>query len=1087
MNMPVQTSPGVARQAPGSWFRALFHAMPQRVVVKDRNLAYIFCNSKYGSDHGIAAEALIGRNDFDLFPSALAERYRDDDHRVLNEGAPLRVDRPYAAGDARLWMHMIKVPLRDAQGNVVGLIGTWEEVTVRKRPEGADVDAGVEVIEGLPAGVLVYAADGSVEVCNGEASRVLRTSLEEMRRGACRVQLLREDGSPLPEAEHPVRRAACERHPDRNRIVGLDHGGGEPPLWVLVNTFPELDADGSLVRVMVSFVDVTACRRAQEETMRAQVFLNSVIENIPHMVFVKDAEDLRFVSVNKAAEQLLGRTRAELVGRSDYDFFPREQADFFTSKDRDVLASGNMLDIPDEPVETPGQGLRYLRTKKLPVVDAAGRSRYLLGISEDVTERRQTEEALRRSYAEIEDLYNHAPCGYQSLDSEGRIVRINDTQLAWLGYRRDEIVERTVFADLLTGRSRSTFDSGFARLKTAGSVRDLELEVLRKDGSVLLGLFSATAIHDAHGNYVACRATLFDITERKRVEENLHLAEKVFAHSSEGVLITDRDKRILSVNSAFTAITGYEPAEVLGERPGMLKSDMHDRAFYRRMRRALREKGFWSGEVWDRRKDGGLYPSRLTINAVNDKRTSAVTHYIALFSDITERKASEEHIRRLAQYDFLTNLPNRVLFDDRLVQTLASAKRHNKLFAVMFLDLDRFKNVNDSLGHRAGDRLLQQVAERLRGALRESDTVCRQGGDEFVILLSEINYAEDVAYVAHKVIQTVSQPYQLQDRELVVTASVGISVFPDDGGDPDTLLKNADSAMYHAKSTGRNNYQFFASEMNERSFEALVLENALRRALERNEFELHYQPMLNTDTGRVVGMEALIRWHHPELGLVSPCKFIPVAEDSGLILPIGEWVVREACRQNKALQETGLCELPVSVNLSALQFRQHDIVEVVAEALAACDLEPRYLELEVTESAMVEDIERVIATLHGFRSLGVSLAVDDFGTGYSSLSYLKRFPIDKLKVDQSFVRDISTDPNDAAICGAVISLARSLHLAVVAEGVETEAQRAFLREHGCAVIQGFYVSRPMGFDDLTEYLRVNAAGGAARSMYGDHI
>jgi diguanylate cyclase (GGDEF)-like protein len=454
-----------------------------------------------------------------------------------------------------------------------------------------------------------------------------------------------------------------------------------------------------------------------------------------------------------------------------------------------------------------------------------------------------------------------------------------------------------------------------------------------------------------------------------------------------------------------------------------------------------------------------------------------VTNYVAIFSDITERKASEEHVHHLAHHDALTNLPNRMLLMERLSHALAHAHRHGQMVAVMFLDLDRFKNINDTLGHTVGDQLLKSVAERLSECVREDDTVARLGGDEFVIILEKVSGIRDVAGIAQKLINALEQPVMLERQELFVTTSIGISVYPDDGDSADILIKHADTAMYRAKAQGRNNSQFYIADMNERALERLTMENSLRHALERSEFLLYYQPQVDIRTRSITGMEALLRWQHPDFGLVLPSRFISIAEETGLIVPIGEWVLRTACFQNKAWQDAGLPRLHVAVNLSARQFKQPNLVDVVSQTLADSGLESRYLELEITESIAMEHAEETLARLNELKAMGVSISMDDFGTGHSSLSYLKRFPIDTLKIDQSFVQDVLLDSQDAAIAAAITAMARSLKMKVVTEGVETKEQIGFLREHDRDEVQGYYFSHPLPAEAFADLLRIKLPFG----------
>ncbi|MGE5547028.1 MAG: EAL domain-containing protein [Solirubrobacterales bacterium] len=555
-----------------------------------------------------------------------------------------------------------------------------------------------------------------------------------------------------------------------------------------------------------------------------------------------------------------------------------------------------------------------------------------------------------------------------------------------------------------------------------------------------------------------------------RSRKDLHLARKVIEASLDGIMICTPDGLIEFVNPAFTLLTGYAPEDVLGKRPNLLKSGKHDDRFYKKMWEKLERNDVWQGEIWNRRKNGDIYPEWLTINVIRDE-AGRITQYAAIFTDISERKKTEERIRNLAYFDVLTGLPNRRLFTDRLQVAIANAHRHASRLAIMFLDLDLFKRINDTLGHGVGDRVLVETSKRLANVLREGDTVARLGGDEFVILLPELEHIEDAGKLAERVIDQVKQPFMVDDHELYVTTSVGIAVYPDDGTTHETLIKNADTAMYRAKDLGRNSYQLYTPAMNARSFERLAMESALRHALLRNEFRLAFQVKVDLATGRMSGVEALVRWHHPEMGLVSPADFIPLAENMGLISQIGAWVLKAACRQCKSWHELGLPPVRIAVNVSALQFREDDVPAMVRDALAETGLAPQYLELELTESVLMQRVEEVSMVLRELRGMGVHISIDDFGTGYSSLSYLKRMPIDALKIDRSFVHDIGKDGEPLASEGAeivstIINLAHNLKLRAIAEGVETVEQAEFLRSKGCDEIQGFLISRPVSGEDL---------------------
>lgn len=566
------------------------------------------------------------------------------------------------------------------------------------------------------------------------------------------------------------------------------------------------------------------------------------------------------------------------------------------------------------------------------------------------------------------------------------------------------------------------------------------------------------------------RARVKNLLTRKRTERQLQLAAHVFEHSGEAIMISDRDNRIVELNPAFTRLTGYTLEEVRGQNPRLLSSGRTTPEEYRAMWQALTERGLWQGEMWDRHKNGEVYPKLLTISTVKNAR-GEVDFYIANFSDISVQKEAAR-IRHLAYHDALTGLPNRAHLTIALEQALADARRAGGEIAVMFIDMDRFKTINDSLGHHVGDQLLVEVGRRLKECVRESDIVARLGGDEFVVVLTGMASASAVTGVAGKLLNALARPYEVAGHMLHSSPSIGIGLYPADGDDIATLMKNADSAMYHAKEQGRNNAQYFRAEMNVAASKRLTLEHDLRAALDAGQFELYYQPQVHAASGRIRGVEALIRWRHPERGLVSPADFIPVAEETGLIEPIGAWVLDEACRQLAAWRADGIDGIGMAINLSARQLRSPRLVDAVRAALARHALREGDLELEVTESVAMTHPERAIGQLHALRDLGVRLAIDDFGTGYSSLAYLKNLPIQGLKLDRSFVRDIETDANDTAICAATIALAHNLGLEVVAEGVETRAQQCFLtNKHRCDNLQGYLFGKPMPAAELAALLR----------------
>lgn len=600
-----------------------------------------------------------------------------------------------------------------------------------------------------------------------------------------------------------------------------------------------------------------------------------------------------------------------------------------------------------------------------------------------------------------------------------------------------------------------------------------EYRIRCADGGVRWIRDELRAVRDEGGRVVRVAGVWIDITEQRQATELLRLNSAVIESTHDGVVLTDLDGAIVAVNRAFTEVTGYRRDEVVGQNPRFLQSGRHDRGFYLSMWAALKEAGHWQGELWNRRKNGELFPEWLTLNAVRNE-VGHVTHYVGVFTDISKLKQTEDRLDYLAHHDPLTDLPNRLLVLSRLEHALDGAQRRGCRVAVMFLDLDRFKTVNDSLGHAAGDELLRAVAARLRGALREEDTLGRLGGDEFMVLLEHVEAPADAAVVAKNLVEVLAAPFALSNgHEVFIRASIGISFYPDDGDDFMTLVRNADAAMYRAKAQGRNTYGFYTEDLIRSATERLALETRLRRALEHDEFVVYYQPVLGVKDGRLLGAEALVRWKPQGEPMVSPAAFIPVAEETGLIVALGEWVLRDACRQVREWIDAGYAFGQVAVNLSAEQFRRQDVSAMLAAVLAETGLPATQLELEITESSLLEAGEHAVGLLERLKQQGVGLAIDDFGTGYSSLAYLKRFSIDKLKIDRSFVQDIADDSNDLAIASAIVAMARALDMAVQAEGVEGEAQLELLRGLGCGSYQGYLCSPPLPADEFeARFLRL---------------
>lgn len=670
--------------------------------------------------------------------------------------------------------------------------------------------------------------------------------------------------------------------------------------------------------------------------------------------------------------------------------------------------------------------------------------------------------------------------------SDGYFRHLTPTWEHTFGYSLQEFLAYP-YIEFVHPEDREATLTAIERLSQGEKITEFDIRCSCRDGSYKWVRWNGVADIEKGFFYLTGR----EITARKHAEQHMQLWSRVVEVASNGVLITDPNQPgnpIVSVNPAFEQATGYAADDIVGHNCRFLQGDDRDQAEIDRLRSAVKEGQECRVVLRNYRKDGSLFWNELFVAPVRDTG-GKITHFIGIQNDITERKSYEAQLEYQATHDALTRLPNRTLFYDRLNQALAHAHRSGQQVAILFVDLDRFKMINDSLGHAIGDVLLQTVAARLKACMREGDTMARLGGDEFVIVLLEDQlgkWPQELvsSTLAYRILEVLEQPFSLKGRELFISCSIGISLFPGDGEDPQTLLQNADAAMYRAKQQGRNGVQFYTQNMNARALERLELEKDLRYALKRQELELYYQPQVDLEHGQIIGMEVLLRWHHPQRGWVSPAQFIPLAEETGLIVPIGEWVLRTACAQARAWQDQGLPAVCIGVNLSARQFLQVDLIDLVARVLQETGLAPTCLELEITEGLLMQDVERAIDTLGVLRSMGVRLSIDDFGTGYSSLNYLKRFPIDRLKIDKSFVNDIIIDADNAAIVLAVIAMAHSLRLKVIAEGVETETQLAFLRSKNCDEIQGYYFSRPLPATEMAALLGENRKLLLAKPAYG---
>jgi diguanylate cyclase (GGDEF)-like protein/PAS domain S-box-containing protein len=814
-------------------------------------------------------------------------------------------------------------------------------------------------------------------------------------------------------------------------------------------------------------------RQAQKALSESELRLRGLAESAPDAILIVDAAGT-LLFTNRAAGTLFGYPVAALIGQPvtalvpDYRPHPPKTAPDGTAERMPAIgrdAAGHPLDLDLVFGELLRDG-RPLSTIFARAREGAERP--------DVLSLRQAEEIFRRAAMMAADLVHEC-------DREGgRITWFGDVDRI-LGCVNGEF-SRTVEAweKAIHPEDRGRVIAASARHFQTGEPFFEEYRVQTRDGRTVHWHHSGSLLPAGGGRPARSIGTITDISGRRQIEEALKVSERryraLFERNLAGVYRSTIDGRILDCNESFARIFGYASREeVLRQAAWDLYVKAEDREAA--IAKLLERQSLTNYEICLQRKDGSLVWVLQNENLAEgpDGLLSVIEGTVI---DISERKRAEEQVKHLAFHDPLTNLPNRLLFNDRLTLAVAQAHRHAQRLAVLFLDLDRFKTINDSLGHSVGDELLRQVAERISEYVREGDTVARLGGDEFTLLVPGISAEEDAAKIARKICEAIHDPFWIDGRELFVTTSIGVSVYPSDGHDSETLVRNADSAMYRAKEQGRDNYQLYTPAMNAKAVERLSLESRLRQAIANDELELHFQPFIDLRTAELLGAEALVRWRHPELGLIPPMEFIPLAELSGLIVPIGEWVLRTACAEARKWHKKGFPHLTVSVNLSSRQFQQSDLVSQVTHALDETGLEPDKLDLEITESNAMQNAEHSITTLKGLKKQGVRISMDDFGTGYSSLNYLKRFPIDRIKLDQSFVRDLPSDKDDAAIAMAVIAMGRSLELVVIAEGVETEEQLAFLKGHDCDQLQGFLLSKPLAAEAFDRFLDDSLAPAA---------
>ena len=1096
---------------------------------------FIEVNQKFCDMLGYTRAELVGRptreftvpEDFGPGPAFRAQAQRGRATLLTGEKRYVRKD------GSRVWVRRTMSVARDEHGVVRDGISIVEDITERKVAEEAARSERAllrTIIDAVPHFIYVKDVEGHFTLANKawlegvglDFSEVLGKTADDLFPPATARRMEIQDAAVLagqPMGDHEQCTVLAE---------------GESPRWSSTTKVPLHDREGRVIGLVGISRDITESKRTEEAMRRERALLRTIIDALPDFIHVKDAQG-RIQLGNTAWLKARHMQDEDVRGKTVYDIFPPEIAARMDAQDRNIVATGDPVIENEQPTyvldERGNPQHRWSATTKVPMQGANGEIVGIVGISRDITDRRRMERERAMEHVVARVLSESRSIE----DTMPRLIRTVCEAMGWVygahwiwdapaGVLRrfgwwcafdprfdpaDEIYWKEISQPSTTGLIGNTWIAQQATwmtdidempgFKRAPSCARFEFRsafafpIYAQDEAVGVIEFFGRDVRAPDEALLQVSGALSrqigQFIRRKQAEESLQESElqlrAMFENADVGIAMTGLDMRYMRVNDKYCGIVGYAREELLGMRVSELNLESNVRYIHADRERML------SGEVPSLtvekqlvRSDGSLVWVSLARSLVRSA-DGTPRHFIAVIQDISETKRaaealkqSEEQFRVLAHYDILTGLPNRALFYDRLTQALAQARRNRWWLAVMFIDVDRFKNVNDTFGHAAGDQLLKQVSARLVECVRIEDTVGRLSGDEFAVVLSRLAAPGDAGTVAKKIVEQFNRPFQLEGTELFVTGSVGITVFPTDTVDQDTLIRNADVAMYQAKERGRNTYQFYTSEMNRRTREMLNLEGELRRALERDEFVLHYQPKVSLTTGRVTGVEALLRWRHPERGLVPPSDFIPLLEETGLVVQAGEWVLHAVCRQLIAWRARGIRIVPIAVNLSARQFLAPDLGQSIRSVLEQHAIAPELLEVEITESAIMSDTEEANRTLEYLDALGVRSAIDDFGTGYSSLGYLKRFPLGALKVDRSFVSDITTDADDAHITQAVISMAHSLGLKVIAEGVETAAQLEFLLRYGCDEVQGFLFARPIPGDECAEAIADEQRYGA---------
>ena len=1087
-------------------YQQVIAATPSHIAVVGRDYVYRLVNEAYLEAHQRSREEIIGYSVAELLGVDTFERVVRPklDKCLAGETIEYRAefDFPFSG---RRYMDVTYFPYFDEDGSIKGVVVNSRDVTDLARAE----EERERILENAHDLICIADMDGYFKYLSPAWEKTLGYSKEELMARPI-VDFIYPEDHEKNMAERKRLIAGMETIKYENRYLHKD-GSIHTISWKAKSVPKE--------KLIYGFGrDITDRKQVEDELRLARKFLETALAQSPAGIVIADAPDVTIRLANNAAFGIRGGAKNLLTGidvqqhsarwklcRANGSPYPPEQLPLSRAVLQGEVTPNEEMIIRDEEGND-----HWVNANAAPIRNDEGEVTAGIVVFLDITEHKQAEKEMSRKLLDQEIMASILGLAMQPISleemlrqslfmvlqrhgfgllSKGSVFLVDENKNELVMKVQQGLPEaikescgRVPFGQCLCGTAAE--EGRVVFVDKIDHQHEITYDGIEPHGHYCVPIQSAGQLLGVLNLYVseehprtqdeeqfinAIADTMAGVIQRKQAEDKLKQAATVFEHATEGIIVTDIKSNIITINRAITEITGYSAEEAIGKNPSIWESDRHDPSFFQAMWASIEQTGQWRGEVWNRRKNGEAFPCWQTIRAVEGD-SGEITHYVSILTDITAIKESQAKVEYLAHHDPLTDLPNRVLFNARLEHALNRSQRDKKRIGVLFLDLDRFKHINDSLGHPAGDRLLQLAAERLKAQVREEDTGARLGGDEFTIILEQLSSPKEAGIVASKILKSFHEPFELEDHTLHITASIGISLYPEDGTDVTTLIRNADAAMYRAKESGRNNYQFYHKEFTTTAEERMRLEASLRLALEREEFILYYQPQYSLETGQLIGAEALVRWQQPEQDLISPAKFIPLAEETGLILPLGEWVLTTACAQMTEWQARGVNLQQMSVNISGKQLQSKEFLSMFQRVISKTGCRADWLELEVTEGFIMQQAEQSVNLLEDLRAMGVKLAIDDFGTGYSSLSYLKHLPFTKLKIDQSFVRDIPQDADDMAIAKAVIALGRSLRLKVIAEGVETEQQASFLISEGCDEVQGYLYSRPVPAEEFAAFL-----------------